>query len=111
MSTKREAARLRKKILELTGHEPVGASADDVRYLSRRLGTIEARIASGEDVRHRNLKAKLLTISMPELGRKAFAKLVDKEKTKASDLARRALAFWAREHGYPNEANEIEGRI
>lgn len=100
MPTK-EVADLKKQIAKLTGRAPVST---DPKYLRQRLSDLEAKVAAGESVRHRNVGSVVTSVSLPAAGHKAMERILEREKIGASELVRRALTFWASENGYIPEA-------
>src|ERR1051325_4571895 len=100
-TTTKEVADLKKAIAKLTGRQPVSS---DPKYLRQRLSDLQAKIEAGEDLKHRNVGSFVTSISLPAAGHKALERILEREKIGASELARRALAFWASENGYAAEA-------
>lgn len=100
----KELADLKKQIAKLTGRAPVST---DPKYLRQRLADLEAKVAAGASVRHRNVGSVVTSISLPAAGHRAMERILEREKIGGSELMRRALAYWASENGYVPEAIAI----
>jgi cell division septum initiation protein DivIVA len=95
---------LRATITKMTGRTPVSR---DPRYLEQRLASLEKRKAAGEDIRRKPPGTSVISASMPVEAGKAFDRIVEREKVGASDIVRRALAYWAAGNGYAAEARAL----
>lgn len=100
MSKQKTVAELQKQITRLTGKEP---QSDDPVYLTQRIAQLKRKADAGVDIKPKRGTAPI-TASMPIDARKAFDRIVEKEKIGTSALVVKALAFWAAANGYEAEA-------
>ncbi len=95
---------MRDRIAALTGHLPVSHSP---KYLAERLRRLEldGPRPSPTDAPDR---AVPITVSMTSVRRDLLHRMAHDAKVKASEIVRRALDLYAKEHGYEKDMRAVQ---
>ncbi len=102
MSEDREVDKVSAAIERLTGRRPISRN---LRYLTNRLADLRAEDDAGHDVRRKaGMGSQIMSLSMPKVASETLERILRTERIGASELIRRALASWAKENGYEDDA-------